>query len=92
MSQSSPWEVRYHSAAQCYFLYIPAGIDPADGLPLTYATPLLPAESLLWQQGEHQALADRLRARSIPLPVGETRPGRWRRFLKELRRKLLGAK
>lgn len=90
MNPSAPWEVRYHRAAQCYYLYVPAGVDPADGLPLTYATPLLPPEAILWQQGARKKLEDSLRGRGIPLPGAETRPGRWGRFLKVLRRKLIG--
>jgi hypothetical protein len=85
------WDVRYHADLQRYMLYLPVGRDPVDKAPLVYATPLAPDEALLWQQGEKEELARRLRARGIPLPGPcGIREGKWRRFLKALRRKLLG--
>lgn len=84
------WDIGYHPQLQKYFLFLPAGLA-ADGTALTYATPLQLAEVILWQRGEVQALHRCLRQRGIPLPgAGGIREGKFRRFLKALRAKLLG--
>lgn len=87
------YEIRYHAAHQRYYLYLNAGTDPTDGAPLCYATPLMPQEALLHQQGEKERLERMLRARGIPLPGPcGLREGKFKRLLKALRRKLLGEK
>lgn len=86
----SAWQIGFHAEQGRYFLYLPAGLH-ADGTPLTYATPLQPAEAVLWQRGEVELLRRCLRGRGIPLPGPcGLREGKFKRFLKALRRKLLG--
>lgn len=89
----SVYRIDYHSDLHRYFLYIDAGTDPTDGAPLSYATPLTPSESLLWQQGETERLERALRQRGIPLPGAcGLRTGKFRRFLSRLRTLLIGAR
>lgn len=83
------WSVEYHHPSGQWMLYIPAGVDPADGQPLTHATPLHPAEATFWQAGHRDMVARMLRQRGIPIPGPcGLRETKWKRFKAGLRKKV----
>lgn len=86
------YEISWHEALRGWFFYLPAG-HAEDGAPLVYATRLHAEEAMWWQEGRIDLMEYSLRQRGIPLPGPcGFREGKWRRFLKSLRRKLLGGK
>lgn len=79
-------DVRYHADFGQYFLFLRAGRSEIDGEPLYYALLLTDQESQLWQRGEKEELAKRLRERGVPLPRPcGLREGKFRKFLRGLR-------
>lgn len=66
-----------------YYVMLPAGKDPKDGAPLTWATPAGPDEAALWRMGDTRELARRLHARGIPVTLPKAAPS-WARWLKGL--------
>lgn len=61
------------------WIMVPAGSDPADGLPLTHGRPALPDEQALWRRGMHAALARRLAAQGMPVRTRRERT--WGEFI-----------
>lgn len=78
----------YHAPTGKWWLYVPAGTDPADGAPLTWARPATPHELKLWELGKIDQLAALLAAQGVPVQASAPRPRR--SLMRRLFGKLLG--
>ena len=79
--------VRLHEPTACHWLYVDAGADPVDGLPLTHARRASPLEARLWEQGRKDELARLLLAQGVPVQAPAPRRQRWE-WLRRLAGKL----
>lgn len=83
------FSLEYNDQDKHYVLMVPAGVDPSDGLPLTWARRASPYEVQLWLARRYNALAAHLRAQGVPLrerAAGNGQPGWFQRIFRRNRR------
>jgi hypothetical protein len=81
------FEISYHEPTNQHWLYVPAGTDPKDGAPLTWARHATPFEVALWGKGQLEELAALLAAQGVPVAKVPPQPrprSRWGRLLVRL--------
>lgn len=62
------------------WVYVPAGVDPTDGLPITKAREATEQEERWWQERRYDRIASVLVYQGVPLPPRAAKPW-WKRLL-----------